>query len=73
MAEEIVDRAVGLFTLMTTGPCWTKEVQLVCSEGWAKNMFIGFIQRVRVAVHKEVVVDVVNRRPRNGSRAGPLR
>ena len=47
MAEETVDRAVDLLGLETTGPCRTKEVQLVGSEGWAKNMFIGLIQRVR--------------------------
>jgi hypothetical protein len=41
-----------------TGPVGgTKEVS---SEGWAKNMFIGLIQRVRVAVHKEAMVDILN-------------
>jgi glycerol-3-phosphate dehydrogenase len=60
MAEETVDRAVELFTLTTTGPCRTKEVQLVGSERWVKNMFIGLIQRVRVVVQKEAVVDIVN-------------
>jgi len=47
MAEETVDQAVELFGLNITRPCRTKEVQLVGSEGWAKNMFIGLIQRVR--------------------------
>lgn len=50
MAEETVDRAVELFELHPTWPCRTKEVQLVGSEGWAKNMFIGLIQRVRIHV-----------------------
>ena len=50
MAEETVDRAVELFELNTAWSCRTKEVQLVGSEGWAKNMFIGLIQRVRILV-----------------------
>jgi glycerol-3-phosphate dehydrogenase len=48
MAEETVEQAVEFFGLKTMGPCRTKEVQLVGSEGWAKNMFIGLIQRVRL-------------------------
>ncbi len=50
MAEETVSRAVELFELNATWPCRTKEVQLVGSEGWAKNMFIGLIQRVGILV-----------------------
>ena len=47
MAEETVDHAIERFGLKATSACRTKEVQLVGSEGWAKNMFIGLIQRVR--------------------------
>jgi glycerol-3-phosphate dehydrogenase len=46
MAEETVDEAVKLFGLTHAGPCRTKELQLIGSEGWGKNMFISLIQRV---------------------------
>ncbi|KAG8800779.1 mitochondrial glycerol-3-phosphate dehydrogenase [Serendipita sp. 399] len=45
MAEETVDEAVKLFALKTTGPCRTKEIQLIGSERWGNNMFISLIQR----------------------------
>jgi hypothetical protein len=59
MAEETVDRAVELFERVGPRRCsW--EVRLVGSKGWAKNMFIGLIQRVRLVVPKETVVDTFN-------------
>jgi hypothetical protein len=60
MAEETVDRAVEPVELTTTSPCRTKEVQLIGSDGWVKNLCIGSIQRVSIIVHK-AVVDIVNR------------
>jgi glycerol-3-phosphate dehydrogenase len=48
MAEETVDAAVRGFGLegKVKSGCVTERVRLVGSEGWARNMFIGLIQRV---------------------------
>jgi glycerol-3-phosphate dehydrogenase len=46
MAEETVDEAVKLFGFTHAGPCRTKELRLIGSEGWGTNMFISLIQRV---------------------------
>ena len=48
MAEETVDEAVKAFGLQgkVTNECVTDRVRLVGSDGWARNMFIGLIQRV---------------------------
>lgn len=46
MAEDTVDEAINLFGFTHAGPCRTKELRLVGSEGWGTNMFISLIQRV---------------------------
>jgi len=48
MAEETVDRAIKEFGLegKVTSGCVTKQLRLIGSDGWSKNMFIGLIQRV---------------------------
>lgn len=48
MAEETVDEAVKLFGFTHAGPCRTKTLRLIGSEGWGSNMFISLIQRVRL-------------------------
>ena len=47
MAEETVDAAVKAFGLeeRAKSGCVTESVQLIGSEGWSKNMFIGLVQR----------------------------
>ncbi|KAL5482897.1 GUT2 [Sanghuangporus weigelae] len=47
MAEETVDAAVKAFGLeeRAKNGCITESVQLIGSEGWSKNMFIGLVQR----------------------------
>jgi glycerol-3-phosphate dehydrogenase len=46
MAQETVDEAVKVFNLKPKTGCVTEQVQLVGSEAWSRNMFIGLIQRV---------------------------
>ncbi|EIN08083.1 DAO-domain-containing protein [Punctularia strigosozonata HHB-11173 SS5] len=45
MAEETVDEAVKAFGLKPKNGCVTERVQLVGSDAWSRNMFIGLIQR----------------------------
>ncbi|KAJ3539501.1 hypothetical protein NMY22_g4709 [Coprinellus aureogranulatus] len=48
MAEETVDQAIKVFGLedrcKNSVKCVTEKLQLVGSEGWSRNMFIGLIQ-----------------------------
>jgi glycerol-3-phosphate dehydrogenase len=51
MAQETVDEAVKVFGLQdrVKSGCVTDTLRLVGSDGWSRNMFIGLIQRVRLA------------------------
>ncbi|KAI8813018.1 FAD dependent oxidoreductase-domain-containing protein [Cladochytrium replicatum] len=44
MAEETVDKAIEVFDLKPKGPCVTRTMPLVGTEGWSKNLFIRLVQ-----------------------------
>lgn len=48
MAEETIDKAIGVFGLEPTNSCETNETLLIGTPGWSKNLYIQLIQTFRL-------------------------